>query len=67
MLKPNARGSAKGGISGKLQPTIYNKGSGARKDQECKDAGIQLLRIDERDYGADPEAVKQKILKFLSI
>ena len=36
-----------------------------RKNQQCADAGIQLLRVRERDYLADPEAVKQQILEFL--
>ena len=37
----------------------------ALKNQQCAEAGIQLLRIRERDYLANPEAVKQQILEFL--
>jgi very-short-patch-repair endonuclease len=38
----------------------------ARKDLQCLEVGIQLLRVTDRDYLKDPEAVKQKVLNFLS-
>lgn len=39
----------------------------ARKDQEYNDAGIQLLRLDDREYRKYPEAVFIKIMDFLQI
>jgi hypothetical protein len=38
----------------------------ARKDLQCLEVGIQLLRVTDRDYLKDPEGVKQKVLNFLS-
>ncbi len=39
----------------------------AIKDQQCKEVGIQLLRIKECDYRKDPESVKERILNFLKL
>lgn len=37
----------------------------ARKDILCKVNGIALLRVKEKDYKADPEAVTQQVIEFL--
>ena len=39
----------------------------ARKDQQCKEAGIDLLRILESDYKNNPDAEMSKIWRFLGI
>jgi hypothetical protein len=37
----------------------------SRKDLQCQEAGIRLLRIQERDYVKDPESIQQQVLNFL--
>lgn len=36
-----------------------------RKNQECEQLGIKLLRIPEAEYTKNPELIKEQILKFL--
>ena len=39
----------------------------ARKDRECKEAGIDLLRISESDYNKDPSSVFAKVNTFMGV
>ena len=39
----------------------------ARKDQQCKKAGIDLLRISESDYQKDPNTEMSKVWQFLGV
>jgi len=38
----------------------------ARKDAECQQVGIQLLRVKYRDYVKNTDAVQQRVLEFLA-
>ena len=39
----------------------------ARKDQQCKEVGIDLLRIGESDYKKNPDTEMSKIWQFLGV
>lgn len=39
----------------------------ARKDRECVEAGIQLLRIPHKEYKANPTATTQRVLEWLRV
>lgn len=39
----------------------------AKKDKLCKEAGIDLLRIRERDWDTRPEFIKEQISKFVKV
>lgn len=37
----------------------------ARKERECAEAGIDLLRVTDKEYKANPEATTQRVLEWL--
>jgi len=43
-----------------------NRERDARKDRECVEAGIKLLRVTHEEYRSNPEETLQKVLYFLS-
>lgn len=45
--------------------TPKRRASDARKDAECLQAGIKLLRVRYKDYVKNKEETRQKVLKFL--